>query len=408
MKDKFAHLSFLEMIVNLRDSHLAGGTDLAVLYTLNSRVRPADRYSCYPSLDSIAADTGLNVKTVKRSIDRLQEANLLQKVQRYDNSNVYYLNVALLQEEAEKNRTKAAAEKEQDECTFALPRVAPKTTTPPVAAEATPNKLEAADNQNPGEDEAESVMDKIINLLREHFGDHVTLNLPNYSAVLKAPLQVCIEMAGSSEKCLSVLTALCTDDSFKEIKDCVAASKQLGGYIKRCFKDVMAKVGEKSPKTLGDELKKHVLSLAIVAPLSTGRYGLNFDSSHVSKVNEVANWLLENFPNDITDLLLDDRSAPLVGDTVQVLSFYISNAYQAAALLSKHASQKVSVEDLRFDDDLEVGAVARWAVADARWRDRLKKAPDVGEFFLDSLHDIRRDRAEKVTASNDDNNDDLV
>jgi Helix-turn-helix domain len=386
---KFPHLSFLDMTLNLRDSRLAKGTDRAVLYTLNSRVRPEDRYSCFLSLDSIANDAGLNVKTVKRSIDRLAEANLLQKVQRFDNSNVYYLNVARMQDEAEKNRARVAAEKEQEECAFAPPRVAAKTTDmSPVDAEQTSHKLEPIDNQNPSEDESESVMDKIINLLREHFGDHVTLTLPNYSAVLKAPLQACIDMAGSAEKCLSVLTALCTDDSFKEAKARVAASKHLGGYFKGCFKDLMAKVGEESPKTMEDQLRKLVLEMAMDGPRDMGRNGINFDSDSVSQVNEVANWLLENFPNDITDLLLDDRSKPLDKGVVQSLTLYLSNAYQASVLLSNHSGQNVSVDDLRLRDDLEVGAVVRWAVADSRWNDRLKKASDVTEFFLDSLTGI--------------------
>jgi DNA-binding MarR family transcriptional regulator len=390
MKEKFARLSFLEMTINLRDSRLAKGTDLVVLYTLNSRVRAEDRYSCFPSLDSIADDAGLNVKTVKRSIDRLEKASLLQKVQRFDNSNVYYLNTALMQDEAEKNRAKTTANKLEEECMFALPRVAAKTTVP---ADAAPDRPQSVDNQTPVVDELEeSIMDQIVSLLREHFVDHPTFALPRPR--LEKPLQACIDMAGSGEKCLRVLTALCTDDFLKDMKARVAEANHLSGYIKGCFKDIMAKVGEDSRETFNEIMSRTWLPSLLGGPSSRyNKYSWSFTPNYVHHLGEAADWVLDKACGYISDLVLDDRSQPLDEGDVQVMTFSLSQGYEASVILASHAGGEVDPIDLELRDDLEVGAVARWAVADSRWADRLKGASDVGEFFLSSLDEIIRDRA---------------
>ena len=83
------------------------------------RCNPKKRYSCWPSYRQLALDTGLHEVTLKAAAADLEEANLVKRVTRRNRSNIFFLNIAKLEEQADavrkaeaEARVKRAAEEE--------------------------------------------------------------------------------------------------------------------------------------------------------------------------------------------------------------------------------------------------------------------------------------------------------
>ena len=73
----------------------------------------------------LSLDTGLDTVTLKRAAKRLEDRNLIKRAVRQNRSCLFYLNVALLQEQAEavKAAQEAAKLAAADESPFEMPTV---------------------------------------------------------------------------------------------------------------------------------------------------------------------------------------------------------------------------------------------------------------------------------------------
>jgi Helix-turn-helix domain len=108
-------MSNFEVLRFIRDARSTKGADRAVLNALALRANPNARYSCYPSLQTIADDTMLSVRQVQRALPKLRQANLITYKKRDYKSNYYWINVAELSSQAGKNQREVEA---TPECPF--------------------------------------------------------------------------------------------------------------------------------------------------------------------------------------------------------------------------------------------------------------------------------------------------
>jgi DNA-binding MarR family transcriptional regulator len=132
-KDK---LSVLDVAWDARDSHLAAkGGEATLLLMLALRTDPKKKYSCFPGYGQLKEDSGLNIKTLKAAAAALEKKNLVKRVVRPNHSNLWYINVKLLHETAEKNRAAdKRAKNNYDDCPFEAPVL--NVTSAPVPAPA--------------------------------------------------------------------------------------------------------------------------------------------------------------------------------------------------------------------------------------------------------------------------------
>jgi DNA-binding MarR family transcriptional regulator len=84
----------------IRDARSTKKADRALLMALGMRCQPAKKFISWPSYKQLALDTGLDEVTLKRAAKRLEDAKLIKRTVRPNRSNCFYLNVALLQQQA--------------------------------------------------------------------------------------------------------------------------------------------------------------------------------------------------------------------------------------------------------------------------------------------------------------------
>jgi DNA-binding MarR family transcriptional regulator len=106
-------LSYIDILKDDRDSQLVRNSELVLLMMLSLRVNPTKQYSCFPSYQLLSRDTGLDMTTLKRAARSLEGKNLIRRKVRPNHSNLWYLNVGMIQQAAEENR--ASAKTEEDE-----------------------------------------------------------------------------------------------------------------------------------------------------------------------------------------------------------------------------------------------------------------------------------------------------
>jgi len=109
-KPKF--LSNFEVLRLVRDSRSTKHSQRLVLQAMALRANPKKGYSCFPSYETLALDTLLDEKTVRRAAADLEKADLISRRDQAYSSNLFYLNVRLLQEQA--NMVRDAAVKKEE------------------------------------------------------------------------------------------------------------------------------------------------------------------------------------------------------------------------------------------------------------------------------------------------------
>ncbi len=102
----------------IRDARSTKHSDRIVLSALAIRVNPRKRHSCWPGQPLLVIDTQLDLKTVRAALDRLEANGLIARKKRFDDTDVYWINVALLQRQAAANK---AMKDELPECPFDEP-----------------------------------------------------------------------------------------------------------------------------------------------------------------------------------------------------------------------------------------------------------------------------------------------
>ncbi|MGI4827759.1 MAG: hypothetical protein ACRYFU_06165 [Janthinobacterium lividum] len=112
------------MLRNIRDARSTRNAERQLLDALGLRCNPKKKYMCWPSYHQLSLDTGLDSVTLKRAAKRLEDRNLIKRVVRQNRSCLFYLNVALLQEQAEAVKAAEEASRqavEEDESPFEMP-----------------------------------------------------------------------------------------------------------------------------------------------------------------------------------------------------------------------------------------------------------------------------------------------
>ena len=107
----------------VRDAQSTRNAERELMYALAMRCNPAKKFMSWPSYRMLASDTMLDQATLKRAAKRLEDQQLIKRVVRANRSNVFYLNVALLQQQAADvkaaEKVRKLAESGQDESPFA-------------------------------------------------------------------------------------------------------------------------------------------------------------------------------------------------------------------------------------------------------------------------------------------------
>ncbi|MDR3725963.1 MAG: hypothetical protein P4K86_02865 [Terracidiphilus sp.] len=95
----------------VRDARSTTNAPRELLYALALRCQPAKNFISWPSYCQLAKDTQLNEITLKRAAKTLEDAKLIRRVVRANRSNCFFINVALLQEQAAEVKATDEAEK---------------------------------------------------------------------------------------------------------------------------------------------------------------------------------------------------------------------------------------------------------------------------------------------------------
>jgi DNA-binding MarR family transcriptional regulator len=270
MKDKDKkYATFFDMATWVRDSHLTKGSAQALLYTFVTRCDPKKDYSCFPTLDTLCADTGLDQKTVKRCADQLIKADLIKKAARFNSSNIWYVNVAKLQEAAERNRANKDAEKAAAEgCPFAPPilksefvddRILPPITA---AEQAVVDDLDikpAHKDPRPTavEDKYAEACDISI-FLHGKFMDHKAWRDPGGYKMSVACARRCIDLLGPNYSCLDAFKWIFDDEG---VCAATAKSENLKRYVEVVFKTKIDEYKAAADQDNQDRVDQHAAQI---------------------------------------------------------------------------------------------------------------------------------------------------
>lgn len=108
----------------VRDARSTKHAERDLLNALALRCNPKKKYIAWPSYALLAKDTLLDEITLKRAAKRLEDAGLIKRVQRQNRSNLFFLNVALLQQQAAAVKEAELMDKEEVEAApFADPMI---------------------------------------------------------------------------------------------------------------------------------------------------------------------------------------------------------------------------------------------------------------------------------------------
>jgi hypothetical protein len=228
-------------------------------------------------------------------------------------------------------------------------------------------------------------LDDIVNIGKQYFGAHSVFAEPNGQGILRGCLHNCVDIAGSGDKCLEVLTWICTSPANEGIRKAVLGSTKLGGYIKGAFDDWMAKFDAQG--------KVHEAA----APGPTGD-----DLNEIDELFRLGSGTLEYSQGgsqaelQARDCLID-RMIELAGlnninyayhDGIGFSVFVMTHA-SVAHLLSKCCG--VPVDPAQFED-IDCGADLReiciWAVDDKGLAKCIAESPTPGAFFIENLGEL--------------------
>ena len=107
----------------IRDACSTKGAQRELLYALGLRCNPAKKFLCFPSYAQLAEDTQLDPATLKKAAKVLEDNRLIKRVIRKNRSNVFFINVPLLQEQAAIAKASKLAALEEMDSPFDDPQV---------------------------------------------------------------------------------------------------------------------------------------------------------------------------------------------------------------------------------------------------------------------------------------------
>jgi hypothetical protein len=186
---------------------------------------------------------------------------LVDKAQRFNNSNLWYINAAKLHAEAKKNRDEAKAEKADESVSpFDPPIVSARPNLTPTAAEQAvidglDSKATEKDSKLPKQKIGKKQVEEVITLLKTHFGEHETFKEKDADYMMADCARHCIRIAGSSDLCISIFEWVFREEP---VRATVAKKDLLGGYIKSRFDDWFAefeKCKDEDEPALSDDIE---------------------------------------------------------------------------------------------------------------------------------------------------------
>jgi DNA-binding MarR family transcriptional regulator len=96
--------SILNLLLAIRDAASTKGAQRALLNALALRANPNNDFVCWPSYRMLSRDTCLDEGTLKRAAKRLEDAGLIRRVVRQQQSNRFFVHFDALAAQAEGQR----------------------------------------------------------------------------------------------------------------------------------------------------------------------------------------------------------------------------------------------------------------------------------------------------------------
>jgi hypothetical protein len=93
--------SILNLLLAIRDAASTKGAQRALLNALALRANPNNDFVCWPSYRMLNRDTCLDEGTLKRAAKRLEDAGLIRRVVRQQQSNRFFVHFDALAAQAE-------------------------------------------------------------------------------------------------------------------------------------------------------------------------------------------------------------------------------------------------------------------------------------------------------------------
>jgi len=203
-----------------------------VLWALIHRCNPRHQYSTFVSEATLADDTGLSVATVKRALHHLTETvKLVRCVPRSFKSNFYYIDAKTMHDAAERNRSEARALKDHAKSRPSSPFKQP--TFQPTEDDA-PDAGASSVDSVPQKAADRTIVDEILLLLEQHFGNHPTYERSDSGAIMRGCVQKCLDYADancSRDHDLTTLEVFRWLIAQDDICEKIRSSKRLGGFL---------------------------------------------------------------------------------------------------------------------------------------------------------------------------------
>jgi hypothetical protein len=247
-------------------------------------------------------------------------------------------------------------------------------------------QVKKTDDETLAKKDKYALTDEIITLLKTHFGDHPTFKLPDWRNMMRGCVRACIDKASGGDLCLGVLTQICTQDGYEDLRKSVGKSRMLGGYIKSSFPDWLSDCLVSYGETL-DGMCQH-------------SKGCSFPEAQEWVIPAFKEWLtaeVGQYLLGIKDYQDEDKE--------RAVKIMVPETYRAARILSSHTGQTVNPEALPDGEDLNVAEVAVFAINDEKWSKELRDAADAEEYFLDNFKEMRRDYVSQRNEADDDDDD---
>ncbi|WP_334270106.1 helix-turn-helix domain-containing protein [Edaphobacter sp. HDX4] len=355
-----------------------------VLWALISRCNPRQQYSSFASQETLAADTGLSITTVKRALDHLIEnLKLVDRDHRPYASNRYFIDTKTMHDAAMRNKAeKNNLKDERDKYVSPFDQPVPERRSPSEAVDSDNAGHSGVDfvRQKPADKEA---IDRICMNIAPKFGNHPTYEEKDAERMVRGCVIKCVDAAGGDADLVGRVLEWASNDH--QIYGGIANSRQLGGWIARCFEDWL-----KTYRTgCGDEAE-----LPNGVNEEEGERLIDSLCAVFGDETEVRATLRSHAANHITgyiDYLREAVGPHLLsirhlGDTIYA---DLSPAYRICRLLGSYAGQTqttVPAIDEAEKDDVHL---AMWATSNNPWAGMLREAgPEAYDEFMENYDEI--------------------
>lgn len=342
-------LTTLDILRDARDSGLFKKAWQALYYHLALRANQKTDYSTFVGYETLCSDTGLNAKTIQEAAAQLEAAGLISRKVRPNHSNVWYLNVWEVHKVAETRRETPV----NPFAPAAIPAGAPD------------NALDAEFPASRSVEEQEWVA-QIHALLKERLGEHPTYALANSKSIMDSRVEEMIGMAGSAKRCHEALVRTLDID---RTRLATLKSKQLGGYLKKCFPQWFAEWSSHHDDTLDSALRTLCLGGPVI---------------NVVPISVLHDCLAPFVHDKLGDHLIDLRETCIDGKTWYEAD--VTPQARIAGIIAQAASEYFTSPDAIPEwVDEEIVAELERMLADEDFRSALKESEDSIGYCMDRL-----------------------